>query len=365
MSDPDQPGGGGAPSEATGHPGRPEGIDPDRVSSWFADNIPGVSLPLRFELIAGGRSNLTYRVVDAAGVIRVLRRPPTGRLLPTAHDMAREHRIIAAMGPAGVPVPSALGLCNDTEVTGAAFYVMDFADGFVLRNEEEVVAALDEAICEVAARSLIDTLAQIHSLDVDRIGLGDLARREGYIARQLKRWYAQYCSARNEQSGPVVEAIDRVHAELVDRIPKQGPATVVHGDYRLDNTVVGTDGTVVAVLDWELCTLGDPMADLAGLLAYWAEPGESSPLGASATTAPGFGSRADVAARYAEVSGRDISELAFYVAFAYWKLACILEGVYTRYEAGSMGDGDFDYSFYPDAIAGLAAKAEQALSRLP
>ncbi|MDQ2724003.1 MAG: phosphotransferase family protein [Actinomycetota bacterium] len=365
MSDLDQPGDEGASAEGTGHPGRPEGIDVRRVSAWFAANIPGVSLPLRFELIAGGRSNLTYRVIDDAGLIDVLRRPPTGHLLPTAHDMGREHRIIAAMGPAGVPVPSALGLCTDTEVTGAPFYVMDFADGYVLRNEEEVVAALDELTRGVAARSLIDTLAQIHSLDVDRIGLGDLARREGYIARQLKRWYAQYCSARDEQAGPSVEAIDRVHAELVNRIPEQGPATVVHGDYRLDNTVIAADGTIVAVLDWELCTLGDPMADLAGLLAYWAEPGESSPLGASPTSAPGFPSRTEVAAHYAEVSGRDISQLAFYAAFAYWKLACILEGVYTRYVAGAMGDGDFDYSFYPDAIAALAAKAEDALGRLP
>ncbi|MDQ2727470.1 MAG: phosphotransferase family protein [Actinomycetota bacterium] len=363
MSDLDQPGG-GASAEGTGHPGRPEGIDAPNVSAWFAENIPGVSLPLRFELIAGGRSNLTYRVIDDAGVISVLRRPPTGHLLPTAHDMAREHRIIAAMGPAGVPVPSTLGLCTDTVVTGSPFYVMDFADGYVLRNEDEVVARLDEPARGAVTRSLIDTLAQIHSLDVDQIGLGDLARREGYIARQLKRWYAQYCSARDEQSGPSVDAIDRVHAELVNRIPEQGPATVVHGDYRLDNTVVSAGGTVVAVLDWELCTLGDPMADLAGLLAYWVEPGEPSPLGASPTSAPGFGSRELVAARYEEVSGRDISQLAFYAAFAYWKLACILEGVYTRYLAGAMGDGDFDYSFYPDTIAALAAKAEEALGRL-
>jgi aminoglycoside phosphotransferase (APT) family kinase protein len=365
MSDLDQPSGGNASSEGTGHQNGPEGIDRSQVSDWFVENIPGVSLPLRFQLITGGRSNLSYRVVDDAGTAYVLRRPPTGHLLPTAHDMGREYRIIAAMGPAGVPVPTAFGLCTDSEVTGAPFYVMDFADGYVLRNEDEVVAHLDEPTRGVVTTSLVDTLAQIHSLDVDQIGLGDLSRREGYIARQLKRWYAQYCSARDEQSGPSVEAIDRVHEELQNRIPEQGPATVVHGDYRLDNTVIGDDGSVVAVLDWELCTLGDPLADLAGLLAYWVEPGEPSPLGASATSAPGFGSRELVAARYAEVSGRDISQLAYYASFAYWKLACILEGVYTRYLAGAMGDGDFDYSFYPDVIADLGAKAEDALDRLP
>ncbi|MDQ6836969.1 MAG: phosphotransferase family protein [Actinomycetota bacterium] len=365
MTDLEQPGGGSASAEVTGRPGRPEGIDPAKVSAWFAENIPGVSLPLDFELIAGGRSNLTYQVVDDTSQRYVLRRPPTGPLLPTAHDMGREHRIIAAMGAAGVPVPSALGLCTDTAVNGAPFYVMNFADGHVLRTEEEATASLDEPTRSVATRSLVDTLAQIHSLDVDRIGLGDLARREGYIARQLKRWYAQYRSARDEQAGPSVEAVDRVHAELVNGIPEQGSATVVHGDYRLDNTVVGDAGRIVAVLDWELCTLGDPLADVAGLLAYWAETGEHSPLGASATSAPGFGSRAAVAERYAEVSGRDISQLAYYLSFAYWKLACILEGVYTRYVAGAMGDGDFDFSSYPDAIAGLAGKAEEALGRLP
>ncbi len=364
MTDPDQPGGGLASAEATVRPGRPEGIDAEKVSAWFAENIPGVSLPLGFELIAGGRSNLTYQVTDAAARRYVLRRPPTSHLLPTAHDMGREHRIIAAMGPAGVPVPSALGLCTDAEVNGAPFYVMDFADGYVLRTEEEAVATLDEVTRGFATRSLIDTLAQIHSLDVDAIGLGDLARREGYIARQLKRWYGQYRSARNELSGPSVPAVDRVHDELVRRIPPQGPATVVHGDYRLDNTVVGADGHIVAVLDWELCTLGAPLADLAGLLAYWSEAGETSPLAASPTSATGFGLRADVVERYAERSGRDVSQLDFYVAFAYWKLACILEGVHTRYVAGAMGDGAFDYSFYPDAIFGLAAKAEESLGRL-
>ncbi len=338
------------------------GIDRTRLSVWYGANIPGTELPLSFELIAGGRSNLTYRVVDAAGHATVLRRPPTGQLLPTAHDMAREHRLIAALGPAGVPVPPALGLCTDEEVTGSPFYVMGFVDGFVVRTAEQAQAAWGLETRRSVARSLVETLARIHSVDPDAAGLGDLSRREGYVARQLKRWYAQYQASRDEGGGPDIGLLDEIHLLLSTSIPEQGPATVVHGDYRLDNTVVGRDHTIKAVLDWELCTLGDPMADLGALLAYWNEPGEESPLGQSATGAEGFPLRAEVADMYADASGRDLSQLDYYYAFAVWKVACILEGVYVRYVAGAMGEAGFDYSFYPAAIEGLAKRAHDALT---
>jgi aminoglycoside phosphotransferase (APT) family kinase protein len=352
-------------SEGTGRSHRPEGIDAPKVTAWFAEHVPQARAPLTFRLIAGGRSNLTYEVTDDAGDRYVLRRPPTSHLLPTAHDMAREHRIISAMGPAGVPVPAALGLCEDDAVNGAPFYVMGFTDGYVLRNADEAAAHLDASTRHKAGLAVVDTLAQIHSLDVDTIGLGDLARREDYIARQLKRWYANYCAARDGVGEEGAPGVDRVHDALVERVPEQGKATVVHGDYRLDNAVVGADGRIVAVLDWELCTLGDPLADLAGLLAYWTEPGERSPLGADApTSAPGFPQRNDVVERYAKASGRDLSQLDFYMAFASWKLACILEGVYARYKGGAMGDDDFDFGFYPQAIGLLAERAEEALERL-
>ena len=338
------------------------GLDPERVSAWFADNIPDATGPLGFTLIAGGRSNLTYRVDDAGGRAFVLRRPPTGQVLATAHDMGREHRVIAAVGPAGVPVPPALGLCTDESVTGAPFYVMGFVDGWILRSAEDAAAALDEAGRRAAARSLVETLAQIHAVDPDAVGLGDLGRKEGYISRQLKRWYGQYQASRDQGGGPSVEAVDRVHERLLTGVPEQGPAAIVHGDYRLDNTVVGRDLRVAAVLDWELCTLGDPLADLGALLAYWTEPGEPSPLGASPTAAPGFPTRAEVASLYGEASGRDVTGIGYYLAFAYWKLACILEGVYVRYANGAMGATDFDFSYYPTAIAGLADRAEAALA---
>jgi aminoglycoside phosphotransferase (APT) family kinase protein len=342
----------------------PAGIDDVGVSAWFAANVPGVRGPLDFELIAGGRSNLTFGVTDAAGRRMVLRRPPTGHLLPTAHDMGREHRIIAAVGPAGVPVPAALGYCADPAVTGAPFYVMDFVDGYILRTEADLEGSFDPDGRRRLAEDLVDTLAAIHALDPDAVGLGDLARKEGYIARQLRRWYAQYQAARDDQGGPAVPEIDAVHDRLITRIPEQGPAGIVHGDYRLDNTVIGADAKVVAVLDWELCTLGDTMADIGMLLVYWTEPGETSALQHSATTGPGFPTRNELAARYAAVSGRSLDTLDFYVAFAYWKVACILEGVYTRYVAGAMGSDGFDFSDYPTMIRHLAHEAQLAAERL-
>jgi aminoglycoside phosphotransferase (APT) family kinase protein len=332
------------------------------VSAWFAGNVAGVELPLRFDLVAGGRSNLTFLVTDAAGGRYVLRRPPTGHLLPTAHDMVREHRIISAMGPAGVPAPPALGLCTDESVNGAPFYVMAFVDGVIARDVAEAESHFDFAARGRAGAALVDTLAQIHSVDPDDIGLGDLGRKDGYIARQLKRWHANYHAANESRGASPLPDMAFLHEELSARIPDQGPATVAHGDYRMDNVILAPDGSkVLAVLDWELCTLGDPLADLGQLLVYWAEPGEHSPLGHAGTALPGFPNRREVAERYGQVTGRDLSNLDFYQAFAYWKLACILEGVYTRYVGGAMGEDGFDFSHYPDTISILAASGRQAL----
>jgi aminoglycoside phosphotransferase (APT) family kinase protein len=343
----------------------PRGIDAPNVTAWFEKHVSGVEPPLHFDLVAGGRSNLTFLVTDQADHRYVLRRPPTGHLLPTAHDMSREHRIISAMGPAGVPVPPALGLCDDDSVNGAPFYVMGFVDGVIARNEQEVKAHFDEPARHRAGLALIDTLADIHMADPDQIGLGELGRKEGYIARQLKRWYSNYQAANEARGGESLPAMDELHARLSEAIPEQGPATVVHGDYRLDNCIVAPDGSrVEAVLDWELCTLGDPLADVGQLLVYWPEPGERSALGSAATSMPGFATRDELVARYSERTGRELPQLGFYVAFAYWKLACILEGVYARYVGGAMGDDGFDFSFYPDTIGFLADRSRAAVDEL-
>ncbi len=344
--------------------GSPTGVDAENVSVWFAENIPGVVPPLTFVRIPGGRSNLTFEVTDRAGHKYVLRRPPTGHLLPTAHDMSREHRIIAALGPAGVPAPPALGLCMDNSVNGAPFYVMDFVEGIIARTEKESEADLDLAGRHRAGMALVDTLSRIHGVDPDAVGLGDLGRKEGYISRQLRRWEANYRAANEARGGTPLTDVEEAHAILAGTIPKQGPATVVHGDYRLDNCILSPDGDVRAVLDWELCTLGDPMADIGQLLVYWSEPGEKSPLGHSATTVPGFPVRAELSQRYGQRTGRDMTHLDFYVAFAYWKLACILEGVYARYVAGAMGNDSFDFTFYPRSIGWLASRARETAARM-
>jgi aminoglycoside phosphotransferase (APT) family kinase protein len=331
-----------------------EGIQADRVTRWFQDHVDGVVPPLEFSLIAGGHSNLTFKVTDAAGRALVLRRPPLHHVLPTAHDMSREHKIISALGPTPVPVAPAMGLCTDEAVNGTPFYVMDFVEGHVLRTTEIATAVFDEAQRRVAGESLVDVLAEIHSVDVDAVGLGDLGRREGYIERQLKRWWSQFEQSKTREV-PVLEDVYRV---LKSRVPEQGGATIVHGDYRLDNTMLGDDGRVAAVLDWEICTLGDPLADVGLLMVYWSEAGdELESLPSSPTVLSGFPSRKEVADRYAERSGRDLSGLDFYVAFGYWKLACIVEGVYARYVGGAMGSASSGFEHFGDQVVRLAETA--------
>lgn len=341
-----------------------EGIDHERVSTWFAENIPGATPPLSFELIAGGRSNLTFKVDDSTGHTYVLRRPPTSHVLPTAHDMRREHRIISALGPTPVPVAPALGFCEDEAVNGAPFYVMGYVEGHILRDAPTAEKELEPAARPTASESLVDVLADIHAVDVDAVGLGDLARRDGYIERQLKRWYGQFTES-NALTGRAVPLVDDVHAFLLSHLPVQGTATIVHGDYRLDNVLVGDDGRVQAVLDWELCTLGDPLADVGLLMVYWAEPGdEYTALGEAATTVPGFLPRETMRLRYAQRSGRDVSMLDFYIAFGYWKLACILEGVYARYSAGAMGGDRSGFEVFADQVIRLAEAAGEATTQL-
>jgi aminoglycoside phosphotransferase (APT) family kinase protein len=344
-----------------------EGVDVGRVTQWLVDNTPPVEPPVTFELIAGGRSNLTYLVTDAAGRKLVLRRPPISHVLATAHDMSREHRIISALASSDVPVPVALGLCLDESVNERPFYVMDFVDGHILRTAQQVEAALSENAQRHAGEDLVDVLARLHEVDVNAVGLGDLGRHDGYLQRQLKRWYGQFQkSQEQEQEAGVFRPapiVDEVHDLLVARAPQQQGVSIVHGDYRLDNTVIGNDGSVRAVLDWELCTLGDPLADVGILLAYWTdrEEGGGVPGMGAATTAPGFPGRRELAELYAKRSALDLSVLPYYVAFAYWKLACIVEGVYVRYASGAMGVQDDSSHFFAQMVIDRAEKARDAL----
>ncbi len=342
--------------------GTPDGIDGARVEEWFSANVPGATPPLEFERISGGRSNITYGVSDAAGHRWALRRPPLGKRLASAHDMAREHRIIAALADTDVPVPAANGLCEDEAVNGDPFYVMGFVEGPILRNRAEAEAAFpDEEDRRAIGERVVDTLLAIHSVDPDAVGLGDLAKKEDYVARQLRRWHGQWEKSKTRE----IELIDDVHDRLAARIPEQGPATIVHGDYRLDNMILAPSGEVAAVVDWELCTLGDPLADVGLLLVYWSEPGdEFTPLFEAPTVAAGFPSRDDLRRRYEERSGRDLSGIDYYVALGLWKLAIILEGVYARYASGQYGADDTGFEEFANVVVRLAEGADAAERRL-
>ena len=338
-----------------------QGIDIESVTSWLQRNIEGALAPFTFDLIAGGRSNLTFRVTGADGARFVLRRPPLGHVLATAHDMAREYRIIAAVGTTGVPVPPALGLCTDESVNGAPFYVMAFVDGVVLDAPEKAHLLSPEAKVS-ASHHLIDVLADLHAVDVDAIGLGDLAKREGYIERQVKRWSTQWEHSKTRE----LPAIDEVARRLRDRLPAQQGVSIAHGDYRFGNCLTDvSSGRIAAVLDWELCTLGDPLADVGYVGVYWNDGDAALARANDPTPAGGFPKYADLLERYALRTGRDLADIDYYVAFGCWRLAVISEGVYARYLHGAMGQQDgVDLTTFKVGTENLAERALASMRRL-
>ncbi|MFI5858372.1 phosphotransferase family protein [Streptomyces parvulus] len=319
-------------------PDHPPGLDLDRLRELLDRERPGlVTGPLSGRLIEGGRSNLTYAVTD--GTARwVVRRPPLGHVLATAHDMRREHRVISALHPTNVPVPRPLLLCEDEEVLGAPFYVMEFVEGTPYRTADQL-APLGPERTRAAVLNLVDTLVELHAVDPAEVGLGDFGRPEGFLDRQLRRWAKQLDASRNRD----LPGIDELHATLGRELPRSPAPTVVHGDYRLDNVLIGgEDDTINAILDWEMSTLGDPLTDLGLLVMY------SSPLGmpdspvSTTAQAPGHPAPAELVERYAARSGRDVSAVAWYTAFAWFKLAVILEGIHYRYTLGRTVGRGFD-----------------------
>ncbi|MGY0488892.1 phosphotransferase family protein [Streptomyces sp. WG-D5] len=310
------------------------GIAP-AARDWLAAHVPGLVPPLAFDLVSGGRSNLTYRVTDAAGTVRALRRPPTGGVLSTAHDMSREWRFLTALAPTDVPVPRPRAYCADPSVTGAEFYVMDFVDGTV-GADRDAVRDWPPAARERAGASLVEVLAALHRIDPRDVGLEDMARPHGYVERQLHRWQRQV----HRSGAPDLPLLDTVHDALLARVPAQTTG-IVHGDFRPGNLSFTPDGTVVAVLDWELATLGDPLADLGWLVSTWERPGDTvPPTTAGPSAAPGFPDRAELVDAYAKASGTDVSDLPYYVAFSRWRSACIGAGVAARFAAGVMGENE-------------------------
>jgi len=322
---------------------------------WLASHLPSIEPPLRFECIAGGRSNLTFLVTDRTGYAVVLRRPPLGTALPSAHDVGREHRILSALHGGRIPTPRPLAF-HDGGGQEAPFYVMEYVPGVVVRDEQAAQQLSPQGRLR-ASEALVDVLVDLHDVDPAEVGLGELGRRTGYIHRQLRRWKGQWDQGRTRD----LDLIDELHDHLQDTVPAEGPARIVHGDYRLDNAILGEDGTVRAVLDWEICTLGDPLADVGLMLVYWSQAGDDPVLADAPTRVPGFFTRQQVIDRYARRSGRDLSMLDFYVAFGYWKLAVVLEGVYARYRAGAYGD-DEAFAQYADSAVRLAHAAADVLA---
>jgi aminoglycoside phosphotransferase (APT) family kinase protein len=325
-----------------------KGLDLERLRAYLGSG------PLRGEMFAGGRSNLTYAITD--GKKRwVLRRPPLGHVLPTAHDMAREHRVLEALSKAGFPAPRPVLLCADPDVIGAPFYLMEHVDGKIYRDVTDLVAMGPEAM-RTLSLSLVDTLADLHALDPAAIGLAGFGRPEGFNARQVSRWKKQLDASRSRE----VAGIEELHARLAVDIPAGGPGTVVHGDYRLDNVLIGPELEINAVLDWEMSTLGDPLSDVALMLIYAGMPLQVSEGKATPPLKiPGHPALAELSARYAERSNRDVSDLHWYVGFAAFKLAVILEGVHYRYVQGqTVGEG---FDTIGNLVGPLVMRGHEAL----
>ncbi|HEV7933655.1 MAG TPA: phosphotransferase family protein [Actinomadura sp.] len=359
------------------------GIEVPRLAAWLRDALPEAGRLGSVELIAGGRSNLTYRIGLAGGPPGrdhetgetgeraetgepgrhsiVLRRPPLGHVLPTAHDMAREHRVLSALADVGsVPVPRPLAFCADEAVIGAPFYLMEHVEGRVLRAVEDADDVSPRQAAQLSER-LAETLAAIHRLDVDAAGLSDFGRPAGYLARQLTRWGQQWERSKTRESRDYDRLVDRLRA----RMPAEGRTGLVHGDFRLDNALTRLEPApeIAAVVDWEMSTLGDPLADLGLTLVYWADRGDeerlSIPVGSTVTSAPGFLTRREFTERYVALTGFDLTDLDFYVAFASYKLAVILEGIHARFlQKATVGEG---FETIGDSVPVLIGRAHRIL----
>ena len=343
------------------------GLELGRLGAWFAATVPGAGPTLTAALVAGGRSNLTYVVSD--GVHEwIVRRPPLGHVLATAHDMAREYRVITALRGTPVPVPATVGLCLDPAVVGAPFVVMERVAGTPYRRADQLAALGADRTRTISTR-LVETLAVLHRVDPTAVGLGDLGRAQGYLGRQVSRWKTQLDASRHRD----LPAADDLYARLAADVPQESATGIVHGDYRLDNLLVDGDDKVTAVLDWEMATLGDPLADLALMVVYGrlgavvgpvsrgASPGSrgGDDVVTSVANAPGYLGEAEIVDRYVADSGRDLAGFGFHLGLAAFKIAAILEGIHYRYLTGqTVGEG---FAQKGEAVPPLLAIGLEAL----
>ncbi|MFF0366421.1 phosphotransferase family protein [Micromonospora sp. NPDC005087] len=334
----------------------PPGLDLDRLAEHLRRHAPGLLAgPLRATVIAGGKSNITYEVTSG-GQAFIVRRPPLGHVLATAHDMGREYRVLTALGPTAVPVPRTELFCGDESVLGAPFYVMAKVAGTAYRDAADLARLGPDRTRHINGR-MVDTLAALHAVDPAAVGLADLGRPDGYLARQLRTWRRQ--SDATPSSDP--EPVRALHTQLVARLPAEAAHTAVHGDYRLDNLLVDDAGEIAAVVDWEMATLGDPFTDLALLLAYrrLADLDTRRAIG-DAAAAPGAFTPVEICERYATASGCDLPDLGFYLGLAYLKLAVVLEGIAYRFCQGhTVGDG---FEHIGGLVSGLLDGGREALA---
>jgi aminoglycoside phosphotransferase (APT) family kinase protein len=323
---------------ANGTGNGPPDLDGGAFEAWLRERVP-VAGPVAWSLLAGGRSNLSYRL-DVPGASYVLRRPPLGHVQATAHDMAREHRVQSALAGTEVPVPRMVGLCEDPAVAGVPFYVMEFVEGQVVRSPADA-AGMPPFLRLTVTLRMVDVLARLHDVDPGAVGLGDPARGVGFLPRQVARWWRQYEGSRSRD----VPGIERLHERLAGTVPEQRRVALVHGDYRLDNLVLGGRQKVRAVLDWEMSTLGDPRADLGLLLAYWDGLGGGParvvpPPGLVPGPGSGFPEGELLVERYTGRPNTDVDDLSWFVALGYFKIAVILEGIHRRHALGrTVGEG--------------------------
>jgi aminoglycoside phosphotransferase (APT) family kinase protein len=325
------------------------------LADFLAAEAPGLLTgTLSARLIAGGKSNLTYAVSDATRSV-IVRRPPLGHVLATAHDMVREHRVISALQDTQVPVPATYAVCPGDEVIGAPFYVMELVEGTPYRLAAELEPLGAQRVRSISEH-MVDTLVALHAVDPEAVGLADFGRPQGFLARQVRRWKKQLDASRSRD----LPGVDELHARLEATEPADGTPGVVHGDFRLDNLLVDGTDRVTAVLDWEMATIGDPLTDVALLHAYLTMPTMvDSSVVSDASLAPGFLAPDDVLARYAAASGRDLTHLSFHLGLAYFKLAVILEGIHYRYTHGQTVGAGFEG--IGDAVGPLVAQGLQSL----
>jgi aminoglycoside phosphotransferase (APT) family kinase protein len=320
-------------------PTDPPGLKLDSLLQWMSLNISGVddSARLQSSLLAGGRSNISYKLTDASGSSWVLRRPPLGHIMPSAHDMSREFRVLSGLNSVSFPTPKAQGICTDEEIIGSKFMLMDFVDGQVIESAETAIT-LSDIQANLISQNLVDTLAKLHRVNPADAGLDQLGRPEGYLQRQVKRWGEQWQLTKTRE---LVE-IEELHNWLegaISKIPNHLPFAIVHGDYRIDNVILDPKTSqIMAVLDWEMSTLGDPISDLAISLVYWSQAGDTLrnqiPVAQEVTSGPGFWTREQVVQRYVSQTGYDISHLDECVALACFKLAVIMESIHHRNLSG-------------------------------